>query len=109
MTSFRDRRRRKRNDASVPSSERPEPSVPAEPAHTGSETTYLRALVDSRKTVTVVFTTGATLRGRIRYFDRDCLSIGPVGPGPNIFLRKSSVGYIAEELSTSPGSDRQPD
>ncbi len=97
MASFRDRRRRKRRDAEVSSTDRPEPSVIGDAGHTGSETAYLRGLVDSRKTVTVVFKTGATLRGRIRYFDRDCLSIGPAGSGPNVFLRKSSVAYIAEE------------
>lgn len=97
MAYFHARRRRKRNDASVPVPERPEPSALADPGPTGSEAAYLRALVDSRKTVTVIFKTGATLRGRIRYFDRDCLSVGPLDRGPNVFLRKSSVGYIAEE------------
>ena len=97
MPSFNDQRRRKRNDAPLPELERPEPSVSADSGCTGSEAAYLRALVDSRKTVTVIFRSGATLRGRIRYFDRDCLSVGPLDRGPNVFLRKSSVGYIAEE------------
>jgi small nuclear ribonucleoprotein (snRNP)-like protein len=67
----------------------------AEPGSTGSEAEYLKSLVDSRATVTVVLKTGERLQGRIRYYDRDCFSIGPSEGGPKIFLRKNSVSYIS--------------
>jgi len=57
----------------------------------------MKSLVDSRATVTVVLTTGEELRGRIRYYDRDCFSVGPADGGPKIFLRKSSVVCIRED------------
>src|SRR5689334_3344136 len=63
---------------------------------TGEEASFLRSLVDSRATVTVVLKNGERLRGRIRYYDRHCFSVGPDG-GPKIFLRKSSLSYIAED------------
>ena len=56
----------------------------------------MKSLVDSRAAVTVVLKTGERLRGRIRYYDRNCFSIGPADGGPKIFLRKSSVCYICE-------------
>jgi small nuclear ribonucleoprotein (snRNP)-like protein len=68
-----------------------------EPQGTGLEAPYMKSLVDSRATVTVLLTTGEELRGRIRYYDRDCFSVGPADGGPKIFLRKSNVVYIREE------------
>ena len=74
----------------------PPPVDMEEPQGTGSEAPYLKSLVDSRTTVTVVLTTGEELRGRIRYYDRECLSVGPAAGGPKIFLRKSSIVCIRE-------------
>ncbi len=65
------------------------------PESTGLQAKYLRSLVDSRSTVTVFLKTGEQLHGRIRYYDRDCLSIG-LSDGPNIFLRNNSVLYVSE-------------
>ena len=67
-----------------------------QPEHTGSESEYLKSLVDSRAKVTVVLKTGERFQGRIRYYDRYCFSIGLSGHGPRLFLRKDSVSYIAE-------------
>ncbi len=67
------------------------------PDHTGSESAYLKSLVDSRAKVTVVLKDGERFRGRIRYYDRYCFSIGLSAEGPRIFLRKASVSYISEE------------
>lgn len=75
----------------------PQPDVAEEQQGTGSEAPYMKSLVDSRATVTVVLTTGEELRGRIRYYDRDCFSVGPADGGPKIFLRKSSVVCIRED------------
>jgi sRNA-binding regulator protein Hfq len=67
------------------------------PEHTGAETDYLKSLVDSHAKVTVVMKDGERLRGRIRYYDRHCFSVGLSSKGPRIFLRKASVSYISEE------------
>ena len=68
------------------------------PEHTGgSESAYLKSLVDSHAMVTVVLTNGEKFRGHIRYYDRYCFSLGLSAEGPRIFLRKDSVSYIAEE------------
>jgi sRNA-binding regulator protein Hfq len=69
----------------------------AHPKQTGSESAYLKSLIDSHAKVTVVLNNGERLRGRIRYYDRHCFSIGISAEGPRIFLRKSSVSYISEE------------
>ncbi len=68
-----------------------------DPTSTGSEAAYFRTLIDSHTMVTVVLTTGDKVRGRVRYYDRDCFSVGPADGGPKIFLRKSSVVCIREE------------
>ena len=67
------------------------------PEHTGSETAYLKSLVDSRAKVTVVLKNGERLRGHVRYYDRHCFSVGLSARGPRIFLRKENVSYISEE------------
>lgn len=80
--------------------QRPQEQEPVDlldPASTGSEAAYFRSLIDSHTMVTVVLTTGERLRGHVRYYDRDCFSLGPVGGGANVFLRKDSVRCISEE------------
>lgn len=67
------------------------------PEHTGSESTFLKSLVDSHAKVTVVLKNGERLRGHIRYYDQYCFSLGLSAHGPRLFLRKDSVSYIAEE------------
>ncbi len=67
------------------------------PENTGSETAYLKSLIDARAKVTVVLKSGERLRGHVRYYDRDCFSVGLSARGPRLFLRKESVSYICEE------------
>lgn len=67
------------------------------PEESGSETVFLKSLVDSHAKVTVVLKSGERFRGHVRYYDRDCFSIGLSARGPRLFLRKDSVSYIAEE------------
>jgi hypothetical protein len=98
MARFGNRRWQKpRPPAPDPQPEPEEFTDPHRPGSTGLEASELRALVDTRATVTVVLKTGDQLRGRVRYYDRDCFSLGPAGGGPKIFLRKSSVLYILQE------------
>lgn len=77
--------------------EPPEIQDRVHPEDTGSEAAYLKSLIDSRATVTVVMNDGERLHGRIRYYDSHCFSIGLSATGPRIFLRKASVSYIAED------------
>jgi small nuclear ribonucleoprotein (snRNP)-like protein len=67
------------------------------PEHTGSESAYLKSLVDSHAKVTVVLKDGERFQGHIRYYDRYCFSIGLSAEGPRIFVRKNSISYISEE------------
>ena len=67
------------------------------PENTGSESAYLKSLIDSHAKVTVVLKNGEQFHGHIRYYDRHCFSIGLSAQGPRIFLRKASVSYISEE------------
>jgi RNA chaperone Hfq len=67
------------------------------PEQTGSESEYLKSLVDSRTKVTVVLLSGERLQGRIRYYDRYCFSLGLSARGPRLLLRKDSVSHISEE------------
>ncbi len=64
---------------------------------TGSETAFLKSLVNSHRKVTVVLKNGERLRGHIRYYDRYCFSIGLTARGPRFLIRKDSVSYIAED------------
>ena len=94
----RSKRRRPRRDGGVvQNTGSPGRPHSTELPGTGAEIAYLRSLIDSRSIVTVVLNSGDKLRGRIRYFDRDCFSIGLADRRMNIFLRKSSVRYIFED------------
>lgn len=64
---------------------------------TGREAEYLKSLVDTKTKVDVVFADGEKLEGKVRYYDRDCFSVGPSGGGSKIFLRKGSLRYFTEE------------
>jgi small nuclear ribonucleoprotein (snRNP)-like protein len=68
-----------------------------QPEHTGSETAFLKSLIDSHAKVTVVLKGGERLQGHIRYYDQNCFSIGLSSAGPKIFIRKDSVSYISED------------
>ena len=78
-------------------SERPPISESPSRESTGQEAAYLKALVDARTPVVVVLTSGEELQGHVRYYDRDCFSLGPSDGGPKLFLRKSSIRYMYEE------------
>jgi RNA chaperone Hfq len=69
----------------------------AQPESTGKESSYLKSLIDSRTPVTVTMINGDQFHGHIRYYDRDCFSIGLSSEKRKIFLRKDSVSCITEE------------
>ena len=76
---------------------RPEKRRPSGPASPESESSYLKSLVDSRARVTVIMKNGERFNGRIRYYDRDCFSVGLSSEKRKIFLRKENVSCILEE------------
>jgi small nuclear ribonucleoprotein (snRNP)-like protein len=96
MGQSKDRRAPKRKHAPR-RVERPIPIEAGNRESTGQEAAYLKSLIDSRTMIVVVLTSGETLRGHVRYYDRDCFSLGPADGGPKLFLRKSSIRYIYEE------------
>jgi small nuclear ribonucleoprotein (snRNP)-like protein len=67
------------------------------PESTGEESSYLKQLIDSRVPVTVTMKSGEQFHGRIRYYDRDCFSVGLSTGKRKIFLRKENVSRITEE------------
>jgi small nuclear ribonucleoprotein (snRNP)-like protein len=64
---------------------------------TGTESSYLKSLVDSHARVTVTLKNGESFRGHIRYYDLHCFSVGLFSEKRKIFLRKENVSHIAEE------------
>ncbi len=95
--SFPKRHHSKRRDAFKSADKTPRTHDPVRLSDAASESSYLKSLVDSHAKVTVVLKDGERLRGRIRYYDRYCFSIGLSARGPRIFLRKASVSYISED------------
>jgi hypothetical protein len=81
----------------VQPAESTEPEAGDHSGSVGAEASYLRSSIDSRATVTVILDTGERLCGRIRYYDRDCFSLGLIPRGPNLLIRKSCVRCIIEE------------
>jgi len=67
------------------------------PESTGTESSYLKSLIDSHTPVTVTMISGEQFHGHIRYYDRYCFSIGLSSKKRKIFLRKDSVSTITEE------------
>ena len=63
---------------------------------TGTESSYLKSLIDSHTPVTVTMISGEQFHGHIRYYDRDCFSIGLSSKKRKILLRKDSVSTIEE-------------
>jgi hypothetical protein len=94
---FQSGRQSHRRHSFEPRPEEPDAAELSNPESTGSEASYMRFLIDSRTVVTVVLTTGERFRGRIRYYDRDLLSLGPIGGGANLLLRKSGLHSVIED------------
>ena len=65
--------------------------------HTGREVAYFDELLRRETVVVVSLKNGGTIRGYIRYYDRDVISLGPIDGSPKIFLRKDQIGYLFEE------------
>jgi len=67
------------------------------PDATGAEAKYLLQIKESGTPMVVSLTDGETVRGVIEYYDRDMIKINR-DTGPNVFIRKSSIRYMYEEV-----------
>ncbi|HZQ95720.1 MAG TPA: RNA chaperone Hfq [Candidatus Sulfotelmatobacter sp.] len=66
------------------------------PEDTFEEASFLKALGEKQKHVTVKLMDGQTVRGWIEYYDRNMVRLTRDGE-PNLFIFKHEIMYIAEE------------
>ena len=65
------------------------------PEDTFEEASYLRALGEKQKDVSVKLVSGEVVHGWVEYFDRDMIRLTREG-APNLFIFKHDIMYIAE-------------
>jgi host factor-I protein len=66
------------------------------PEETREEASFLKALGDRQKSVSVKLMDGQTVTGWIEYYDRDMVRLTREG-APNLFIYKHEIMYIAED------------
>jgi len=66
------------------------------PEDTYEEASYLRALGEKQKDVSVKLVSGEVVHGWVEYFDRDMIRLTREG-APNLFIFKHDIMYIAED------------
>ena len=69
------------------------------PDDTFEESSYLKALGEKQKIVSVKLVSGEVVRGWVEYFDRDMIRLTREG-APNLFIFKHEIVYIAEDGGT---------
>lgn len=72
------------------------PRKPAPPEDTHAEASYLQQATDGRTLLIVTLLDGRVVRGKLEYYDRDCLKIEPTG-GARMLLRKDKIKYYRTE------------
>jgi len=63
---------------------------------TGMEGLYFKDLIEAQQPVVVKLTNGEEVRGFVRYYDKDVISVGPDDGSPKMFLRKDGIRYMYE-------------
>ena len=66
------------------------------PEETFEEATFLKALGEKQKPVSIKLMDGETVRGWIEYYDKNMVRLTREG-GPNLFIFKHEIMYIAED------------
>jgi host factor-I protein len=66
------------------------------PEDTFEEASFLRALGEKQKPVSIKLMDGQTVRGWIEYYDRNMVRLTREG-APNLFIFKHEIMYIAED------------
>jgi len=69
------------------------------PEETFEEASFLKALGEKQKTVTVKLMDGQTVSGWIEYYDKHMVRLTREGV-PNLFIFKHEIMYIAEDGGT---------
>jgi hypothetical protein len=57
---------------------------------------YFKELIEIEQLMGVKLKNGELIRGYVRYYDADVISIGPADGSPKMFLRKDGIGYMYE-------------
>ena len=68
------------------------------PEETFEEAAYLKALGEKQKPVSVKLMDGEVVRGWIEYYDKKMVRLTR-DEGPNLFIFKHEIMYIAEDLA----------
>ncbi len=63
---------------------------------TGMEGLYFKELIEIEQLMGVKLKNGELIRGYVRYYDADVISIEPADGSPKMFLRKDGIGYMYE-------------
>ncbi len=66
------------------------------PEDTFEEATFLKALGEKQKPVSIKLMDGQTVRGWIEYYDKNMVRLTREG-APNLFIFKHEIMYIAED------------
>jgi len=66
------------------------------PDETLQEAAYLKALGEKQKVVSLKLADGEVVRGWIEYYDKNMVRVTRAD-GPNLFIFKHEIVYIAEE------------
>jgi len=66
------------------------------PEETFQEASFLKALGEKQRTVSVKLMDGQTVRGWIEYYDKNMVRLTREG-APNLFIFKHEIMYIAED------------
>jgi host factor-I protein len=66
------------------------------PEETFEEATFLKALGERQRPVSIKLMDGETVRGWIEYYDKNMLRLTREG-APNLFIFKHEIMYIAED------------
>jgi len=64
--------------------------------NTGMEGWYFKELIDSEQLIVLKLNDGKEVRGFVRYYDKDVISVGPEDGSPKMFVRKDGIRYLYE-------------
>lgn len=73
------------------------------PEATNAEAAYLQQVIQDGARLEVTLLNGQVLRGRLEYYDRDCLKLEPEG-GARLLLRKDKIKYYRAASSAKPAA-----
>ena len=76
------------------------------PDDTHQEAAYLKSLGEKQTPVAIKLMSGEVLRGWIEYYDRRMVRLTRDG-GPNLFIFKHEIAYIAEEPVAKPRMEKR--